>query len=162
MTRLPPLGDRGEGWVIGQFALLGLVALLSLPDLGNLAVPQAGASWLRLLLGALGLLVGAGLIGLGARGLGRQLTPCPRPPRDGHLVMVGVYRSIRHPIYAGLILLGISWATFAGSLASFAAALALAVWMDLKARREEAWLLAHYPGYAAYRARSWRFLPRVY
>jgi protein-S-isoprenylcysteine O-methyltransferase Ste14 len=38
----------------------------------------------------------------------------------------------------------------------------LAVWMDLKARREEAWLLARYPGYAAYRARSRRFVPRIY
>ena len=162
MTRLPRLGERGEGWVIGQFILLGLVALLSLPELGSLANPEGGVRWLGLVSGAIGLLLGAWLIGVGVRDLGRQITPCPRPPRDGQLVETGIYRSIRHPIYAGVILVGIGWATFTGSLASLVAALALAVWMDLKARREEAWLLARYPGYVAYRTRSWRFVPRVY
>jgi protein-S-isoprenylcysteine O-methyltransferase Ste14 len=162
MTRLPSLGDRGEGWVIGQFVLLGLVALLSLPELGSLASPEAGARWIGLLLGALGLLLGGGLITLGVRDLGRQVTPLPRPPEDGQLVEAGVYRSIRHPIYAGVILFGVGWAALTGSLPSMVAALGLAVWMDLKARREETWLLARYPGYAAYRARSWRFVPRIY
>jgi protein-S-isoprenylcysteine O-methyltransferase Ste14 len=162
MASLPPLGGRGEGWVIGQFVLLGLVALFSLPDLDSLASPETGARWLALLLGALGLLLGAALVGLGVRDLGRQITPWPRPPDDGQLVEAGVYRSIRHPIYAGLILVAIGWATFTGSLVSLLTALGLAVWLDLKARREEAWLLARYPGYAAYRERSWRFVPRVY
>jgi protein-S-isoprenylcysteine O-methyltransferase Ste14 len=162
MTSLPPLGDRGEGWVVGQFVLLGLVALLSLPELGSLANTEEGARWIGLLLGALGLLLGVGLIGLGVHDLGRQLTAWPRPPKDGHLVEAGVYRSIRHPIYAGVILFGISWAILAGSLASLLAALGLAVWMDLKARREEAWLVARFSGYAAYRAHSWRFVPRIY
>jgi protein-S-isoprenylcysteine O-methyltransferase Ste14 len=162
MTSLPPLGGRGEGWVIGQVVLLALVALLGRPKRDRLASPEAGARWLGLLLGTLGLLLGAGLIGLGVRDLGRQVTPCPRPPKDGQLVETGTYASIRHPIYAGVILLGIGWATFSGSLGSLVAALGLAVWMDLKARREEAWLLTRYPGYAAYRARSWRFVPRIY
>ena len=162
MTRLPPLGDRGEGWVIGQFVLLGLVALLSLPELGSLASPEGGARWIGLLFGTLGLLLGSGLLAFGVRDLGRQVTPFPRPPQDGQLVEAGVYRSMRHPTYAGVILLGIGWAAFTGSPPSLVAALGLALWMDLKARREEAWLLAHYGGYAAYRARSWRFVPRIY
>jgi protein-S-isoprenylcysteine O-methyltransferase Ste14 len=33
---------------------------------------------------------------------------------------------------------------------------------DLKARREEAWLLAAYPGYAAYRRRVRKLFPFVY
>jgi protein-S-isoprenylcysteine O-methyltransferase Ste14 len=162
MASLPPLGDRGEGWVIGQLVLLGLVALFSLPELGSLISPEAGVRWIALMLGALGLLLGAGLIGLGVRDLGRQITPWPRPPDHGQLVESGVYRSIRHPIYAGLILVAIGWATAAGSLPSLLAAVGLAMWLDLKARREEAWLLARYPGYAGYRERSWRFVPRVY
>jgi protein-S-isoprenylcysteine O-methyltransferase Ste14 len=159
---LPPLGRRGEGWVIGQFVLLGLVVLLSLPDLGRLTGSDDGARWIGILLGVAGLVLGAGLIGLGARDLGRQVTPWPRPPEDGRLVETGVYRSVRHPIYAGVILLALGWATFTGSPPSVVAALGLVVWMDLKARREEAWLLGRYPGYAAYRAHSWRFVPHVY
>lgn len=162
MTSLPQLGGRGEGWVIGQFAWVGLVVFLSLPQLGSVLRPVDGVRWISLLLGAFGLLLGAGLIGLGAGSLGRQITPWPRPPKDGQLVVTSVYRWIRHPIYAGAILFGIGWALLATSFASAVAALGLAVWMDLKARREEAWLLDRYPGYAAYRARSWRFVPHIY
>jgi protein-S-isoprenylcysteine O-methyltransferase Ste14 len=162
MKSLPPLGGRGEGWVIGQFVLLGLVVALSLPQLGSLADPKTAARWIGLVAGALGLIGGFGLKGLGVRGLGRQVTPWPRPPADGRLIESGVYRSIRHPIYAGAILVGLGWALLTGSVASLVAVAGLAVWMDLKARREEVWLEARHPGFAAYRARSWRFVPRIY
>jgi protein-S-isoprenylcysteine O-methyltransferase Ste14 len=41
-------------------------------------------------------------------------------------------------------------------------ALGLAAVLDLKARREEAWLVVRYPGYAAYARRTRRFLPGLY
>jgi protein-S-isoprenylcysteine O-methyltransferase Ste14 len=78
------------------------------------------------------------------------------------MVERGIYRRIRHPIYAGLILAAIGWATLSGSPPAFAAAVALAVFMDAKARREEAWLADRYAEYAAYRTRTKRFLPGVY
>jgi protein-S-isoprenylcysteine O-methyltransferase Ste14 len=162
VSRLPRLGRRGEGWVVGQFGWLGLIVLLSLPDVGRLSLPEGGVRWGAVVLGGLGLAAGASLMGLGVFGLGRQVTPWPRPPGNGHMVEQGVYRFIRHPIYAGAISLGVGWACFTGSLASLLAALGLAAWMDLKARREEAWLLDRYPGYGAYRARSHRFVPGVY
>jgi protein-S-isoprenylcysteine O-methyltransferase Ste14 len=162
VTTLPALGRRGEGWVIGQFAWMGLVLLLSLPSLGGLLRPDSAVRSLGLAGGALAILLGGGLLALGVFGLGRQVTPWPRPPVDGHLVDRGIYRRIRHPIYAGAVLLGSGWALATGSLASGGAALGLAVWMDLKARREEAWLTERFPAYAAYRSRSWRFLPGIY
>jgi len=39
---------------------------------------------------------------------------------------------------------------------------ALAAWLDLKSRREEAWLRGHYPEYEAYRRRTHRFIPGAY
>jgi protein-S-isoprenylcysteine O-methyltransferase Ste14 len=42
------------------------------------------------------------------------------------------------------------------------AALLLGCFFDLKARREEAWLLDAYPGYAAYRARVRKLVPFIY
>jgi protein-S-isoprenylcysteine O-methyltransferase Ste14 len=38
----------------------------------------------------------------------------------------------------------------------------LGCFFDLKSRREEAWLLVAYPGYAAYRARVRRLVPFIY
>lgn len=38
----------------------------------------------------------------------------------------------------------------------------LAIVLDLKRRREEAWLAARYPGYGAYRARTKALIPFLY
>jgi protein-S-isoprenylcysteine O-methyltransferase Ste14 len=74
----------------------------------------------------------------------------------------GVYRYLRHPIYAGLVLAGLGWGLVTAAPAAIALTLLLLVWLDLKARREEAWLAARHPGYEAYRARTRKFLPFVY
>ena len=38
----------------------------------------------------------------------------------------------------------------------------LAIWLDLKSRREEGWLRGRYPEYEAYRQRTRRFIPGAY
>lgn len=160
-SRLPDLGPRGEGWVVGQFLLLGLLVALSLPRVPHL-LPLDLPSWLAFAFGATSLAVaGTTLVG-GFRDLGRNLTPLPRPRNDAVLVESGSYASIRHPIYAGLILGGIGWSALTRSLPALAVALVLAIYLDAKARREEAWLVQRYAGYAAYRRRTKRFLPGVY
>lgn len=96
------------------------------------------------------------------RSLGTALTPLPRPLEEARLVEHGLYRSLRHPIYVGLLLAALGWSLLFESPISLAASGALAVVLDLKARREEAWLLERYPGYADYRRRTRRFVPRLY
>ena len=159
--RLPDLGSRGEGWVIGQFILLGMVFLVSVPGIAHL-VPDGVASWLALL-GGSATLVGAGVVlALGVRGLGASLTPLPRPRDDAEMVDSGVYARIRHPIYGGLILAALGWAILTRSLPAIGIALLLAIFLDAKARREERWLLERYDAYPAYRRRTKRFLPGIY
>ena len=41
-------------------------------------------------------------------------------------------------------------------------ALLVLAWFDLEARREEAWLAARHPDYAAYRTRTRKFVPFLY
>lgn len=158
---LPDLGPRGEGWVLGQFVLLGLIALLSLPRLPDL-LPPDGVSWLAFATGAMALAVAGSTLLSGFRDLGRNLTPLPRPRDDAELVESGIYTTVRHPIYAGLILAGLGWSTLTRSLPAIVVAVLLAIYLDLKSRREEAWLAERYPGYAAYARRTKRFVPRVY
>lgn len=160
-TRLPNLGPRGEGWVAGQFLLLGLVAFASVPYLGSI-VPQTLVRWVLFVVGGAEMLISAWAISRGFVDLGRSLTPLPRPHAGAEMVERGIYRQIRHPIYAGLILAAIGWATLTGSPPAFAASLALGIFMDAKARREEVWLSDRYPEYADYRTRTKRFLPGVY
>jgi protein-S-isoprenylcysteine O-methyltransferase Ste14 len=159
--RLPDLGPRGEGWVIGQFALLALLVVVSLPQVPTLW-PASGIGWARLSAGLVAIAVGGWLAVRAFTDLGESLTPMPRPRADGRLVESGIYARLRHPIYAGLMLAGIGWSVLTASLPALIVALLLAAFLDAKARREEEWLLDHYPGYADYRRRSKRFVPGIY
>ncbi len=159
-SRLPDLGPRGEGWLVGQFLLLGLLVVLGAPGVG--ALPSSGIRWLGFLGGAATIAFGAWLILRGLDDLGNSLTPMPRPRSDGQLVEAGVYRRLRHPIYAGLIVAAIGWAALTAQLGVVLLAILLAAFLDVKARREEAWLLDRYDGYADYRRRSKRFVPGIY
>jgi protein-S-isoprenylcysteine O-methyltransferase Ste14 len=162
MGWLSALGPRGEGWVVGQAALIGLVGVLGLPGLMDLPPMSAWRSVL-LALGLVLLTAGLALGTRGARDLGRaNLTALPRPKNEGTLVETGVYRHVRHPLYVAVMLAGMGWALASASIPSMVAAIALVVWMDLKSRREEAWLIARFPSYAEYRRRTSRFVPRVY
>ena len=160
-SRIPALGPRGEGWVIGQIALLGACVLLGARHIGRLDLASP-AVWILLLVGPLTMLLGALVLAAGVRDLGLSLTPWPRPHEGASLVETGIYGRLRNPIYAGMILLAIGWAAFTASPTALLAALLLVLWLDLKARREEAWLSARYPSYDAYRSRTSRFVPGIY
>jgi protein-S-isoprenylcysteine O-methyltransferase Ste14 len=156
MSRLPALGPRGEGWVLIQGVLLVLIAA---------AGWSLGAGWpgpLRLV----GVLGGSALIFCGLAlairavvDMGTTVTPLPKPRDDGHLIDTGAFAIVRHPIYTGLILAGIGWGVVVASAVTIALTGVLAAFFYLKSTREEAWLTQRYPGYAAYRERTPRFIP---
>jgi len=147
--------------VIGQFVLLALVAVLGLLHLPSLTL--AGPLDVVVLLAGIGeIAIGGWALGSAFRELGPNLTPLPRPTDRGLLVNSGIYARVRHPIYGGLMLASIGWATTTRSLPAFVAAVALCLFMDAKARREEAWLMERFADYAAYRLRTRRFLPGIY
>jgi protein-S-isoprenylcysteine O-methyltransferase Ste14 len=155
------LGSRGEGWVLAQFALLAAIALAprSLGPLRPWPEPLARVALpLGLVLIALGALLGAAA----ALSLGPNLTPFPRPRPDGSLVQGGVYALVRHPIYASVLLLALGWSLLRAGTPALLLTLALALFFDQKARREEAWLLERFPAYADYRRRVRKLIPWIY
>jgi protein-S-isoprenylcysteine O-methyltransferase Ste14 len=105
------------------------------------------------------MLGGALLAARGLLDLGRNLTPVPRPRDDAQLVETGIYALVRHPIYGGIIVAAVGWGALSASPAALLLAGLLAVFFDLKSRREEAWLAAHYTGYLTYVSRTRRFIP---
>jgi protein-S-isoprenylcysteine O-methyltransferase Ste14 len=146
-----------DPWVWGQFLLIGLVALLAplLPRFVNLgaadyAFNRVDPTWIRALGGALAL-AGLGLSAWGMRSLGPSLTPGTEPLPDAPLVTGGAYAHVRHPIYAGLVLLlaGYTMAWSNWTLALIVGFVALQ-YFDAKARAEEGWLMERYPEYLRY------------
>jgi len=146
--------DRVIAWAFVLVQLILLAAVLLLPAGGDWATPGWLSKGARVL-SLLGLLV----LGIGLLNLGRLATPLPTPVRDGELRSNGLYRYVRHPIYSGVMALAIGSAIPSGSVEDAAAALALVVWLAIKARWEELRLRERYPGYSAYADRTPRFIP---
>lgn len=161
MTSVPSLGSRGEGWLVLQVVMLALVAAG-----GVIASGTAGlsSSTVGICAGLVLMIVGGAvaLMSVGSLRTGGSLSALPHPRREAALVMTGAYTYIRHPIYAGLILFALGWAVLRDSGPALIATLGLAIVLDLKRRREEAWLDQRFGDYAAYRERTKALIPFVY
>jgi protein-S-isoprenylcysteine O-methyltransferase Ste14 len=140
------------GFVAGQFALLAVLIVWE---------PAPGwvlPGWLDRAAAIAGL-AGAVWLVLGLLNLGRSATALPLPVVHGELRTGGLYRLSRHPIYTGLLAIAWSAGVRAASPWSLGVAAALTALLSAKARFEERELRRAYPGYAAYAARTARFLP---
>ena len=105
-----------------------------------------------------GVIVGA----LGIRALRRAIIGPLLAERTSHLVQDGIYAVMRHPIYAGQILVTLGWSLLRNSFATVVLSLIYAVFLDLKGRREEAVISERFSEYADYARRVRRFIPGVY
>ena len=85
----------------------------------------------------------------------------PQPMDDAKLVTSGVFRTVRHPIYGGLILIGYGIGVGSGPWPHLLFAIALHSVLHYKANLEEKFLGEKFGEYAAYTARTNRFFPKV-
>jgi protein-S-isoprenylcysteine O-methyltransferase Ste14 len=160
-SRLPALGPRGEGWVVGQLVLLAIIAIVGLRDLyghGSLTPWGPAVS----VVGIMAIVVAGGLAARGIWDLRSGLSPFPRPVAGAPLIESGAYRLLRHPIYSGLVLGAIGWGLVTGSVPAIGAAGLLFLLLAAKSHREELWLAAIHPRYAAYRQKTKRLIPWIY
>jgi len=144
---------RGGVWVIAQFALMLACAAASVA-FGVVWQWPSGA-----LVGGLLIAIGA-VYGLaGAAALGRHRTAFPAPGPATVFVEHGIYRLVRHPLYASVTLLATGWALCWASLPGLGVALTLGVFLWMKGRREEQWLQEQFPEYESYRHRVKSVIP---
>lgn len=150
----PAARALGLALVVLQFALLSLLAWV--------AVDSRADQPLGLL--APLLLLGAAAVGLAAVAANRpgnfRIRPEPHP--QGRLVTHGIYRWVRHPMYAALLLAATGAAASAADgwrLVAWGAVLALLLVLTVKSMLEERWMAERHPDYLDYARRTRRFFP---
>jgi protein-S-isoprenylcysteine O-methyltransferase Ste14 len=142
------------------FPAVGIFLWLRLAS-GTDAIHPTWASW------ALGLLVGAGGIGIriaGKRTLGRFFTIRVQVQEGHRIVRDGLYAHVRHPLYTGLVLAWCAPPLLLGSPLGFLFfTLPGAILVLLRIPREEALLVEKFGDeYRAYMAETKRLLPGVW
>ena len=147
---------RAYSYVAVQFLLL--FVLFTAPRLPE---PYGAFTGLMSMLGLV--LMGGGFLVLAISflRLGSSLTASPIPKEQGQLVTSGLYARVRHPIYFGLLLLGIGVVLDAGWWPQLVVLTMLYLLLRIKSDFEESMLRKKYPEYAEYAARTPRFFPRI-
>lgn len=159
--RVAEVEDRGSLRALWLAILAGVA----------MAIAAEWVRWARLpdstVLGALALgLMVAGLIvrWTAILTLGRLFTVDVAIQAGHTIVETGLYRYLRHPSYAGLLLaflgLGVFYTNWL-SVVGLMLPVTLAV-LNRIAKEEKALVRALGPAYGAYRAKTWRLVPGVY
>ena len=125
--------------------------------------PPKGLGDIITTVGFIALLGGVGFIASAALSLGDNLSPLPKPREDGELVTGGLYSVTRHPMYSGLILSALGLGICTNNSERILLALALAVILDIKANKEEEFLVEKFGvSYEDYRASVKKLIPWLY
>jgi len=147
-TRRKHLGSLLVGLQLG---LIGLLALSVLPVLRQGQIPLAAA-----VSATLGLALAAWALWAYPPG---SFNIRPTPRANGQVVQRGPYRWIRHPMYSSIALCGVACACAAQQNWVWLALATLLLVLLTKALLEERWMAQQHPDYAAYKARTQRFVP---
>ena len=155
------LGKNGEGYVIGQFIILGLIlfAPANRPIFSEAIILK---NPLTQLIGVAYIIMGIIMVIASILRLGRNLRAVPRPSENGKLIQEGFYDWVRHPIYSGILLASLGVALYRGGMMTLIYTILLFLWFDRKAAREELWLSEKYPDYPDYVRRVKKLIPFLY
>ena len=151
--------ERGAWYVVIQGILIGLI--LFGPQGSSLVSSEPLATTLQSCGIAIGLLACL-VMGIAVINLGKNLTPLPCPKDDAVLIQAGLYRYVRHPIYFGVLLAALAWLLIFPGIYVLAYAIALFGLFDIKAKREEVWLVERFPAYKDYQQRVKKLIPGCY
>ena len=154
--------DRSNRWVLGAFAVLGILGayLPAYTDrAGFWTIDGDAVRWLGVLL----FIGGGGLRMWPVFALGNRFSGLVSIQPEHALVTRGIYGTIRHPSYLGLLVNSLGWAlAFRSGVGLVLTALTL-VPLIARIRAEEKLLNEHFGDeYAVYRARTFRLIPGVY
>ncbi len=147
---------KGNLLILGQFLILALLIFYPRSN-----ISYGAFSFLVSVISVLLLLAGLVILGLSFLALGKSLTAHPIPVQQGQLVTDGLYRYARHPIYTGVLAIGLAMTLSGGLVPHLLFFTALVFLLNYKSHFEEQLLRARYEGYASYAEKTGRFLPKL-
>lgn len=104
--------------------------------------------------------IGFVIIFLGILNLNDDLSGI-NPKKGNRMVFNGIYKYVRHPIYAGILVSMISYAFFTASVFKLLLTLIMGVVFYYKSNNEENWMLEKFEQYRRYKKKTGRFLPKL-
>lgn len=154
-------GRRGEWYVAAQLLFMALIFFGPRSHASLPAWPgRSAAIWT--VAGAALMVAGGAFLLAGLISIRRHLTPLPYPTDGSALVQSGPYSVVRHPMYAGGLVLALGFAVLVRGWLTLVWVAAFAVFVVFKSRREERWLAERFPEYPAYQRRVPMLLPFPY
>lgn len=100
----------------------------------------------------------SGLVSLGRK----SFSVFPEPKKKAIFIRKGIYAFIRHPMYAGLLMISICLVIQFPSPLRWVSLVVLIVVFVVKIIREEKSLVAHYPEYKDYQQQTNRLIPLIW
>ncbi|MBQ4802969.1 isoprenylcysteine carboxylmethyltransferase family protein [Aquimarina sp. MMG015] len=92
--------------------------------------------------------------------LNKNLSPFPTPKLNSKLVKTGLYKFIRHPLYAGILYVVFGYGLYIGSIFKLIVATTIYILFYFKTKYEEEKLLEFFDEYKAYKVATGRFFPK--
>lgn len=89
-----------------------------------------------------------------------NLSIFPTPRKDGELVISGLFKYVRHPIYSGILMTAFFFAIYSHSGYRLIIFLLLVILFYFNSNYEEKALMKKFPAYKSYRASTGRFFPK--
>jgi protein-S-isoprenylcysteine O-methyltransferase Ste14 len=160
--------DRSNRWIIGVLGVLGVLGVIGLLSAWLPAYTDRKEFWI--LDGDVVRWIGVALYAAGGAlriwpvfVLGRRFSGLVAIQPGHTLVTDGIYRVIRNPSYLGLLVLSLGWAlAFRSAVGVLLVALNIPP-LVARMNSEERLLRSQFgQEYEAYRARTWRLVPRLY
>lgn len=154
--------DRGNRWVIPVFAMLAFASVYAsawADRAGLWPIDGDAVRWLGVALYA----AGGALRLYPVAVLGDRFSGLVAIQPGHRLVTSGVYRLIRHPSYAGLLVSAVGWGLAFNSMLGVLIGLLNIIPVVGRIRAEERLLLDFFGSeYATYRAKTWQLIPHIY
>ena len=159
-----------KSWSIGRFGriIIGITIAFVLLNNFGASIPFFTISLIPRstplgLAGVILVITGLGIAIVARRTLAGNWSNVVDVKVDHELITTGIYRYARHPIYTGVLLMGLGTALYKGTMGIFILFLALLGFFWFKARQEEKLLTKYFPKeYPAYKKRVKALIPYVF